>query len=143
MKAVFFGSHDGAADRSLRDLALLVLRLGFGGFMVYGHGWRKLMNWETLSQSFGDPLGVGSQASLALAIFAEVCCAILLMIGLLTRPAALPLIVTMIIAAFVVHAADPFSSKELALVYLTAYVAIFLVGPGRYSVDALIARKAT
>ena len=58
------------------------------------------------------------------------------MIGLKTRLASVPLIVTMIVAAFIVHAGDPFAKKELALVYLVGFLAIFFTGPGEYSVDA-------
>jgi len=116
--------------------ALLVLRVVFGGAMIYGHGWGKLTTYGERSASFPDPLGVGSPASLGLAVFAEAFCALAIVLGLLTRLAALPLIVTMLVAFFVVHGNDPFGDKELALVYLAAYLALFLRGAGAWSVDA-------
>lgn len=126
-----------AAWRGRLDAAsLLVLRLVFGGAMIYGHGWGKLTTYAERSASFPDPLGVGSATSLALAVFAEAICAIAIMLGLFTRLAAVPLIVTMLVAFFIVHADDPFGRKELAFVYLGAYVALLFRGAGAWSVDA-------
>ncbi len=123
------------------DLGLLLLRLCAGIGMVGAHGWPKLSRFAELSGGFADPLGVGSTTSLALAIFAEVGCGMLLAVGLGTRLAAIPLAFTMAIAAFVVHAGDPWARKELALAYLVIYVALALTGAGRFSIDARLRGK--
>lgn len=119
------------------DIALLLLRLTFGGAMVYGHGWGKLLRlFGDDPIKFSDPFGIGPAASLALVVFAEFFCALLLFFGLLTRQATIPLIITMLVAIFYAHAGDPFSKIEKALLFLTVYVSLFLTGPGWYSLDA-------
>ena len=126
------------------SLSALVLRLVFGIFMLAGHGWGKMVGFADRMDVFPDPLGVGSAVSLGLAVFAEVICAFLISIGLLTRAALIPLIITMVVAAFMVHGGDPLfmsgaeRSKEPALLFLGAYVALFLSGPGKYSLDAML-----
>lgn len=120
------------------SLGLLVLRLGFGGLMLT-HGIPKLMNYSTLATQFPDPIGMGSQISLLLAIGAEVGCSLLLILGLFTRLATLPLIITMLVAALIVHGADPFAKKEAALTFLISYVTLLMTGPGRFALDAWIA----
>ncbi|UCF66926.1 MAG: DoxX family protein [Acidobacteriota bacterium] len=132
---------DSGRDGAWRDLGLLLLRLGFAGSMLLNHGWGKLVNFGNLSAKFPDPLGVGSAASLVLAIFGEVICAVAVVFGFLGRWAAIPMAITMAVAFFIVHAADPFREKELALVYLLAFVALALAGPGRFSLDRLIGRR--
>ena len=122
------------------SVSLLILRLFFGGVMLFAHGWPKLAAINERISTFPDPLGVGSPLSYSLAVFAEVGCAILVMVGLMTRFALVPLIITMAVAFFVVHGADPFAKKELAFMYLAAYVAMLLPGPGLFSLDARIAR---
>jgi len=124
------------AQNLMRDLGLLVLRLTSGLFMAYGHGYGKMMAFNERSASFPDPLGLGSPTSMVLAIFGELVCAVLLALGLFTRAAAVPAAITMLVAAFVVHADDPFKKKELALMYLSAYSVLLLTGPGRFSLDA-------
>jgi putative oxidoreductase len=84
---------------------------------------------------FGDPIGLGPGISLGLAVLAEFACAILVGIGLFTRWATIPLIITMSVAAFVVHAQDPFGYQEKALLYLLIYISILIFGPGKYSID--------
>ena len=76
--------------------------------------------------------------SLALTVFAEFFCSILIIIGFGTRLATIPLIVTMIVAVFIQHASDPFQRMELGLMFLFAYLTILVAGPGKYSVDGMI-----
>ena len=121
------------------NFSLLLLRLVFGGMMLT-HGWPKLMNFATLAQKFADPLHVGKTASLGLAVFAEVFCAVFVILGLLTRLAAIPLVILTSVAAFMIHANDAIDVKEKAILYLAAFVTILFCGPGRVSFDNLIGK---
>lgn len=142
MKNLLFGSP---VKETFPSLGLLFFRLIFGGFMLFGHGWGKLMNFSAKKEVFPDPLGIGGTLSLGGAVFSEVVLAALIMVGFLTRLSAIPLIFTMLIAAFVVHGPDPFflpgKSKEPALIYLTAYLLLLFTGPGKYSVDSLLGKE--
>lgn len=117
------------------DLALLALRLWLGASMLLLHGWSKLIGWEKMSPGFSDPLKVGNETSLALAIFAEVACSILLILGWFTRSAALILAITMSVAFFLQHKMSFKGSGELAFIYLAGFVAILLAGAGRFALD--------
>ncbi|MCX7549896.1 DoxX family protein [Xanthomarina sp. F2636L] len=116
------------------DLALLIARLGFGGFMLT-HGIPKIERLFSSPIEFGDPIGVGPTLSLILALIGEVIAPILIIIGLKTKLAAIPAAITMFVAAFIVHAPDDFGTKEKALLYLVGFLVIFLTGPGKYAID--------
>lgn len=123
------------------NLVLLILRVAIGVFMLT-HGLGKMANlFGDEPISFADPIGLGAPVSLALAVFAEVLCSVLLILGLFTRLAAIPLIITMLVAAFIVHAGDEFREKEMALLYLLVYTVIAITGAGKYSLDNLIYKK--
>lgn len=104
--------------------------------MLFAHGIGKIQNFEMAVDRFPDPLGVGSATSLVLAIFAEVFCSAGLVLGLKTRYVAFPLFFTMLVAAFIVHADDPWQKKELAFLYGTGFLSILLAGGGKYSLDS-------
>lgn len=119
------------------DVGLLVLRLWLGLTMLLNHGVTKMMNFDSLAPKFADPLNFGSATSLALAIFAEVVCSLLVIFGLVTHVALLPLIFLLIVAFAGIHEmklSGP-QSGELAFIYLAGFVALFIAGPGRYSFD--------
>ncbi len=130
----------------LNSVGLLILRIGFAGYMMT-HGWGKMLmvlRWDF--ENWGDPIGIGLGPSLVLAALAEFVCSFLVLIGLATRLSAIPVAFTMIVAAFVVHASDPWTmtggaSKEPALLFLTAFLTLIFTGPGRFSADALIEPK--
>lgn len=126
----------------MHDTALLFSRLLFGATMLIAHGLPKLMSFSQRMNTFPDPLGVGSSLSLGLTIFAEVLCAGLLALGLFTRWVSGPLAVTMAVAAFIVHAGDPWHKKELAFVYMVGYIICGLLGSGRFSLDFVIRKKS-
>ena len=119
---------------------LLAARIVFG-VLLMTHGIAKWQNFDTLCATFPDPLGIGSHTSLLLAIFAEVICSLGFITGTLYRLALIPMIFTMCIAFFSVHKGDPFAVRELAMLYLAAFVLLWIAGPGRYAVDNLIARR--
>lgn len=125
---------------TLLSAGLLILRVAFGGMMLV-HGIPKLIGFSEMAGKFPDPLGMGSQLSLILAIGAEIGCSLLLILGLGTRFAAIPLAITMIVALFAVHASDPWKVKELATVYLAVYVSLAFTGAGQFSLDHLFTRN--
>ncbi|RSK40292.1 DoxX family protein [Mangrovimonas spongiae] len=120
-------------NKNFTDLALAILRIGFSGMMLT-HGIPKISMLSDPS-SFGDPLGVGPTVSLILTLIGEVLAPIMIIIGFKTKLAAIPAAITMAVAAFIVHASDPLKTKEMAILYLLAFVVIFLAGPGRLSID--------
>lgn len=126
---------------SIASLGLLVLRFGVGAPLLLTHGLPKLLNFSERAARFANPIGVGPEASLALAVFAEVVCSGLVMLGFATRLAAIPPAILLVVAFFIAHAGDPFKEKELALVYAVSFIALVLTGAGRFSLDALIGRK--
>ena len=84
---------------------------------------------------FGDPIGLGSEVSLVLTAFAEAVCGLLVILGLGTRWATIPLIIAMVVAGLIHHAADPFGGKEKPLLFLLIFVVLLLTGGGKYSLD--------
>jgi putative oxidoreductase len=124
------------------NLATLLLRLIFGGLICFNHGWAKLNHFSNQAAIFYDPFHIGHKASLILVIFAEVACGLLLVLGFLTRFAALVVVISMAVAVFLFHKGQPLnnSGRELAIIYLTGFIAILLVGPGRISVDSAMGK---
>ncbi|MDX1566134.1 MAG: DoxX family protein, partial [Phycisphaeraceae bacterium] len=126
------------------SIGLLILRVGLGGYMLT-HGFSKLQKvLDGQFDKFADPIGIGSGPSLVMITFAEFGCALLVMAGLATRLAAIPLVIGMAVAALVFHADDPWTmaqasngSKEPALMYLFAFATLIFTGAGQFSLDRM------
>lgn len=126
---------------SATDWASFILRLSLGLLML-NHGYSKLMQFFSGEEiKFADPIFIGMTGSLALAVFAEFFCSILIAIGLWTRLALIPLMITMFVAFGIIHLNDPMDKKEHALLFLLPYIALFLLGSGRFSVDAFLSKN--
>ena len=119
------------------DLGYLVLRVGAGGTMLWQHGWPKLIAFSDKVDSFADPFGIGPAFSLVLLLLAEVLCSALLILGLWTRLAVIPLIIAMAVVVFMVKGEAEFAEKELAAVYLMSFVAVLFTGSGRFAIDKI------
>lgn len=120
------------------DFVLLLLRLTVAAFMLT-HGWGKFVRlFGDAPIQFADPIGIGATASLVLTVFSEVFCSVFLIFGFATRLSAVPLLITMLVAAFIVHASDGFGRQELPLFYAISYVILIIAGAGKLSVDKWI-----
>jgi putative oxidoreductase len=121
------------------NAAMLILRLGIGILMMM-HGYDKLVHFGDLQHKFMNFMGIGSSMSLALVVFAEFFCSLFLILGLFTRLAAIPLIIATCVMVFKAHKGEVFGDGETAAIYLTTYLVLFFVGPGRISVDSMIGK---
>ena len=108
-KFLFPSKPDGTA----MSLLILALRILFG-ILLMSHGVQKWANYDVMSGSFPDPLGIGSQLSLVLAIFGEMVCSMAFIFG--------------------------FAVKELAFIYLVVFILLYIAGPGKFSLDHFIAK---
>ncbi|GAA5220730.1 hypothetical protein GCM10025777_13600 [Membranihabitans marinus] len=128
------------------NMTSLILRLIFGLFILFGHGWNKLVKIIEGNFDFQSVFGIPSSLTLILAIFAEVLCAGLLILGFKTRWVATILFFTMISIAFTAHSGDPLfmsnantgNSKEFALLYAGGFLAIMFIGGRKYSIDGIL-----
>lgn len=119
---------------------LLMARLIFG-LLFLNHGVEKWMDFDKLSSTFPDPLGIGGEISLVLVIFAELFCSVAFIFGFLYRLALIPMVVAMTVAFFLVHSGQPLAEKELPLLYLVIFILMYMSGPGRFSIDSLLRER--
>ncbi|MBL4818313.1 MAG: DoxX family protein [Deltaproteobacteria bacterium] len=125
----------------LHNFGTLALRLVFGLSMALTHGLPKLINFSHKSSAFADPFDIGPVLSMAIVIFAEFFCAILVTFGAFTRVVAIPVAIVMGVAFFKIHAGTNFSERELAALFGAGFLAISLIGPGQFSFDYLVLKK--
>ena len=121
------------------NFGLLILRLG-AGILMANHGYMKLEHFHEMSNQFISFLGLSPAISLSLVIFSELVCAILVSIGLFTRFACIPLIISCTYALANAHHWDVFGKGELVTLFLAAFLTILFTGPGKVSVDNLISK---
>lgn len=133
------------------DFGLLIIRLTIGFLMAF-YGLHKLQHFnEMASSGFWmkdvNLFGLTGKVPLALTIFAELFCSLFLILGLFTRLSLIPLLFCM---GFIVVVMNKFeivsngdNGMELnsAFTYLMIYLALFLMGPGKYSVDHFLLNK--
>lgn len=149
MKKFLFdcGTRDATAS-----FGLLLLRVGIGLLMFLGHGLGKIQTFGEAKDKFPVPdffplKYMSPPVSLIATIGAEAGCAILIIFGLATRPAAFVLAFTMTVAAFGILGSAPWfvpggiGPKEGALLYLIPAIVILLAGAGSYSVDAAVLKE--
>lgn len=129
------------SNATLNHFWLLIYRITLSVFMMT-HGLPKLNRLLSGNmEGFPDPFGIGSTLSLVLAVFGEVIAPVMVLLGLSSRLASIPVIVTMATAAFLIHADDPFRQQELALLFMAGFMTILIMGGGKYSLDNLLGRR--
>ena len=116
------------------DAGKLFLRVSFS-IMLLPHGWSKVNRLFADEIKFSDPIGIGELPSLILVTFAEFIVPILIILGFKTRWFSIFPIITMIVVAFIHKWDQGFFEIEKALLFLSGFIAISLIGPGKYSID--------
>ena len=127
------------SDNSL-SFALLLLRLGFGGLVAINYGWQKLSHFNSFIAKWKSTIGLSPAIELSLVTFAEFFCAIFVVLGLFTRLAVIPLIITMVVIVFKVNGAKYAGNAAFPLVLLIGFIALLFTGPGKVSLDRFVGK---
>ena len=133
MKNVLFPLPPASKAYSLFLLAMRILL----GVLLMRHGIDRLYGYTSLCFTFPDPIGYGTDLALIFVIFTELCCALAFMFGLLYRLCLIPMIIVMATAFFYIHGSS-IAQGELAFSYMMLFILMYIAGPGRYSIDAVI-----
>ncbi|MEM7549899.1 MAG: DoxX family protein [Bacteroidota bacterium] len=128
-------------SESTKNLSLLIFRVTISISLFNTHGLKKIIHFEDTLNNIPDPLGMGSELSTFFAIFANVFCPLLIVLGVLTRLAIIPILSITLIGFFVVHAADPWSVRDVPLMYSIVFSLFLILGPGKYSIDQSIINR--
>ena len=140
-----------SAGLTFTNMARLFIRL-FTGVMFMQFGIRQISNFSTLAPTFHDFMGLGSETSLLLMIMIEIICSTLIILGLFTRFALIPPIVSMVIAELVLiqelmmqQTASFYEWQVifLPILFLGIFLFMMLAGPGKISLDYIISVNLT
>jgi putative oxidoreductase len=129
-----------ACSETSFNIAVFILRVTFGALLLINHGIDKLKHFAQMQHRFADPFHLGSTPSLMLVLFAEVFCVVFVILGLFTRLMAIPIVITMLVAVFLINKGYHEPGQELAALYLAAFFSILLMGSGKYSIDGAMGK---
>jgi len=127
-----------------RPFALLLGRLGVG-LLFMSTGWGKVHSLDKVTHFF-ETLGIPAPGLNAVVVgYSELLCGAALVLGVLTRLATIPLIVSMIVAILTAKRSDLHGLFDLIgfeeFTYLVVLVMIALLGPGNWSVDRILGKR--
>lgn len=126
---------------NFRDGALLFLRIAFGTFFIYTHGWPKLAGglakWKLIGAMGMKPLGITFWPGFwgFMAAFSESIGVAFLILGLFFRPSCLLLVITMGVAALSEYRAHGLGEASHAIELALIFTTLIFIGPGKYSID--------
>ncbi|WP_050491863.1 DoxX family protein [Pseudomonas putida] len=126
---------------TLTATGLLFMRVMAALLLLFIHGLPKLLNWSGELQRIEDPFGLGAPLTLGLAVFAEVVCPLLLLLGIAARLACLPVLAVLLVALLVVHPDWTLEQGQFAWLLVALYGGLALTGPGAYSVSGMFWRN--
>lgn len=123
-------------EERAQDVGLLFLRVSAALFLLWVHGLPKLLHFSSELQRIEDPLHLGAQSTLCLAIFAEVLCPLLILVGIFVRLACVPILFLLAVAVFWVHPEWSLEQGQFAWLLLILFSTLLLTGPGRLAVSS-------
>jgi putative oxidoreductase len=126
-------------DERVQDWGLLFLRGSASLFLLWVHGLPKLLDYSAQLHVIEDPFHLGANLTLMLAIFAEVLCPLLIIVGLLVRLACLPILCVLLVAMVVVHPQWSIEEGQFGWLLLILFTSIFIAGPGRLALNVRFA----
>ncbi|AIB42867.1 DoxX family protein [Pseudomonas sp. WCS374] len=123
----------------MQDFGLLFLRISGAVFLLCVHGLPKLLDFSAQLKLIEDPFHMGATLTLCMAIFAEVLCPLLIIAGVLTRLACLPILFLLLVAMVVIHPEWTIDQAQFGWLLTIIFTSLLIAGPGRLALNGLLA----
>ena len=123
------------------NFSMLVFRVVLSLELMVVHGFKKIGIHVAEAEKVPNPLHLPEVINNAFAISANLIFPVLVILGLFTRIAILPILAVTLTGYFVLHWNDALLIKDTPFMYSLSYLLIMVLGPGRYSVDYFIENK--
>ncbi len=123
------------------NLAMLFFRVAVASELLIAHGLKKIGIGVVIAETVPNPLGLPEVLNQAFAIGANIGMPLFIVLGLLTRIAALPILAITLTGYFVVHFNDPILVKDIPFMYSVSFLLIAVTGAGKYSLDYYFTKK--
>ena len=123
------------------DLGLFFLRITGSLLLLYVHGLPKVLHFSEELTRIEDPFGCGPYFSLIPAIVAEVICPILILFGVATRLACLPIIAVLLVAMLVVHPGWSIAEGQFGWLLLIIFTTLAITGPGGWRLRPSVSER--
>ncbi len=138
-----------SAGHTYSNLSRLFLRL-FTGIMFLQLCIRQMLNFDKILPTFDGFLGMSPEASMTVLVVVELLCAVCIMLGLLTRLAVLFPLGLMLVAENIFMSTNAVVPNQLfnfepgyPVMFIGIFVFLLLAGPGKISLDYIIAAHFT
>jgi putative oxidoreductase len=125
-------------ENKTANLVLLGFRVLLSAEMIAVHGIKKIVNWDSELLHLPNPLGLDATLNLLVAAAANLVMPVLVMFGLCTRLAVLPMLSVTLMGYFVVHAHDSLAVRDMPFMYSLCELLLFFLGGGKYALDTFI-----
>ncbi|MBC6110916.1 DoxX family protein [Pedobacter fastidiosus] len=134
-------SFRGTSKRTM-DFCMLFYRIAISLELIIVHGLKKI-GIGGVAEVVPNPFGIPQNLNEILAITANLLLPQLIIIGLFTRFATLPILAVTLTGYFVVHGNDPLIVRDVPFMFSLGYLLIAVVGPGRFSLDHYFFRSVS
>ena len=142
MKKIFLQSINPTVSYLLFNFSMLLFRVAASLEMIFVHGFKKLGIGTAEAEKVPNPLHLPEAFNDAFAVSANIVFPLLVLIGLCTRLATLPTLAVTLTGYFILHWNDAALIKDTPFIYSIIFLLIFLLGPGKYSVDNCLYNKS-
>lgn len=122
-------------------LTMLLFRVLVSLELMTVHGLKKIGIGVNVAEIVPNPLHLRDAFNNGFAIGANIIAPVFIMLGLLTRITILPVLAVTLTGYFVLHWNDALLVKDVPFIYSIVFMLIWVLGPGKYSLDYLVNRK--
>lgn len=141
MKHLFARSVDPSVTYLLFNTTMLFFRVAASLEMIFVHGFKKLGIGVAAAEKVPNPLHLPESFNYAFAVSANLFFPFLVLIGLCTRMATLPILAVTLTGYFILHWHDAALIRDTPFIYGIIFLLILFLGPGKYSIDNYISKK--
>lgn len=143
MKSIVARLTKSDLHNNLYNAAILVFRVAISLELIIVHGLKKIGAGGNELEIVPNPFGLDPSLNQFLAASSDLVFPLLIILGVGTRLATIPILVVTLTGYFIMHAGESLAEKDISFIYSMSFFLIAIIGAGKFSFDYAIFRLVT